>query len=79
MICMSWTTVLQVRPSGERLVGFQAVRAVCRRRGGLPEEAIWGSLWDQFGLILGIIFLMFFLSGFLVALASIWAPKTPPK
>ena len=36
-------------------------------------------LWDQFGLILGIIFLMFFWSGFLMALASIWAPKTPPK
>ena len=59
MICMSWTTVLQVRPSGERLVGFQAVCAVPGREGS-PGEAIWGSLWDQFGLILGIIFLMFF-------------------
>lgn len=39
----------------------------------------WDPLWDQFGLILGIIFLMFFWSGFLMALASIWAPKTPPK
>ena len=39
----------------------------------------WDPLWDQFGLILGIIFLMFFWRGFLMALASIWAPKTPPK
>ena len=59
MICMSWTTVLQARPSGERLDGFQAVGAV-PSRGGSPKEAIWGSLWDQFGFILGIIFLMFF-------------------
>ena len=37
-------------------------------------------LWDQFGLILDIfLFLMFFWSAFLMALASIWAPKTPPK
>ena len=39
----------------------------------------WDPLWDQFGLILCIIFLMFFWSGFLMALASIWAPQTPPK
>ena len=39
----------------------------------------WDPLWDQFGVILGIIFLMFFWDGFLMALASIWAPKTPPK
>ena len=56
---MSWATFLQARPSGERLVGFQAIRAVCSR-GGVPGEAILGSLWDQFGFILGIIFLMFF-------------------
>ena len=36
-----------------------------------------GPVW--FGVILDIIFLMFFWSGFLMALASIWAPKTPPK
>ena len=36
----------------------------------------WDPLWDQFGLILGIMFLMFFWSAFLRALASIWAPKT---
>ena len=36
-------------------------------------------LWNHFGFILDIIFLMFFWSGFLMALASIWAPKTPPK
>ena len=35
---------------------------------------------DQFELILGIIFLnVFFRSGFLMGLASIWAPKTLPK
>ena len=39
----------------------------------------WDPLWDQFGVIVGIIFLMFFWDGFLMALASIWAPKTPPK
>ena len=59
MICMSWATFLQARPAEERLVGFQAVRAV-PAGGGSPGEAIWGSLWDQFGLILGIIFSMFF-------------------
>ena len=59
MICMSWRTVLRVRPSEERLDGFQAVRAV-PSRGGSPGEAIWGSLWEQFGFILGIIFLMVF-------------------
>ena len=41
--------------------------------------SFWDPLWDQFGVILGIIFLMFFWSGFLMALASIWAPKTLPK
>ena len=43
--------------------------------------SIWDPqrLWDQFGVILGIIFLMFFWSGCLMALASIWPPKTPPK
>ena len=41
--------------------------------------SFWDPLWDHVGLILGIIFLMFFWSGFLMALASIWAPKTPPK
>ena len=39
----------------------------------------WDPLWDQFEVILGIMFLMFFWSGFLMALASIWPPKTPPK
>ena len=80
MTCMSWTTVLQVRPSGERLVGFQVVCAVWDRGCVWPGEAIWGSLWDHFGLILDIIFAdVFLLSAFLKALASIWAPKTPPK
>ena len=39
----------------------------------------WDPLWDQFGPILRIICLIFFWNGFLMALASIWAPKTPPK
>ena len=63
MICMSWTTVLQVRPSGERLVGFQAVCAVLSRgggEGGRQERPFGGPFGDQFRLILGIIFLMFF-------------------
>ena len=34
-----------------------------------------GPFWAHFGHH----FLMFFWSGFLMALASIWAPKTPPK
>ena len=34
-----------------------------------------GPFWGHFGHH----FLMFFWSGFLMALASIWAPKTPPK
>ena len=39
----------------------------------------WDPLWVQSGLILGIYFLLCFWSAFLKALASIWAPKTPPK
>ena len=39
----------------------------------------WDLLRDQFGFICGIIFLMFFWDGFLMALASTWAPQTPPK
>ena len=34
-----------------------------------------GPVWAHFGHH----FLMFFWNGFLMALASIWAPKTPPK
>ena len=47
MICMSWATFLQARPAGERLVGFQAVRAVPARGGarrghlGVPLGAVW--------------------------------------
>ena len=39
----------------------------------------WDPRWDNFGLILGIAFLMCFWSTFWKALASIWVPKTPPK
>ena len=55
MICMSWATFLQARPSGERLVGFQAVRAVCSRGGGRQERPFGGpfgtslaSFWASF-------------------------------
>ena len=56
MICMSWTTVLQARPSGERLDGFQAVGAVLRGGGGGRQERPFGgpfgtslaSFWASF-------------------------------
>ena len=51
MICMSWTTVLQARPSGERLNGFQAVGAVLSRGGGARRGHLGvplGSVWAQF-------------------------------
>ena len=56
MICMSWTTVLQARPSGERLDGFQAVGAVLRREGrvargghlGFPLGPVWAHLGHHF-------------------------------
>ena len=53
---MSWTTVLQARPSGERLDGFQAVGAVLRReisRGGVARRGHLGfplgPVWGHFG------------------------------
>ena len=60
VICMSWTTVLQARPSGERLDGFQAVGAVLRG-GGSPGEAIWGSFGTSLGSFGASCFLMFLL------------------
>ena len=55
MICMSWTTVLQARPSGERLDGFQAVGAVLSRGGvarrghlGVPLGPVWAHLGHKF-------------------------------
>ena len=55
VICMFWATFLQVRPSGERLVGFQAVGAVLRRGGGRQERPFGapfgtslGSCWASF-------------------------------
>ena len=50
MICMSWTTVLQARPSGERLDGFQAVGAVLSRGGAGRQERPLGG---PFGTSLG--------------------------
>ena len=38
---MSWATFLQARPAGERLVGFQAVRAV--PVGGGRQERPFGG------------------------------------
>ena len=56
----------------------------------LKQDASKTSFFDDFGSIFGLHLgpvwfhclhhvLMFFLSGFLMALVSIWAPKTPPK
>ena len=54
--------------------------------GGDPKTSFWAilaPLWDPiWGPVLAHVghrFLMFFWSAFLLALASIWAPKTPPK
>ena len=59
VICTFWSTVLQIRPSGERLDGFQTVGAVLRRgrvarRGHLGVPL--GPVWLHFGHH----FLMFF-------------------
>ena len=73
VIWMSWTTVLQARPSGERLNGFQAVGAVLRRGGvarrghlGFPLEPVW--------IHVGYHFVDVFSDGFWVPFSSIWAP-----
>ena len=55
MICMSWTTVLQARPSGERHNGLQAVGAVLR--GGGRQERPFGG---PFGTSLGSFWVSFF-------------------
>ena len=57
MICMSWATFLQARPSGERLVGFQAVGAVLRKGGEGRQERPCGGL---FGTSLGSFWVSFF-------------------
>ena len=49
MICMSWTTVLQARPSGERLDGFQAVGAVLSEGGGRQERPFGGPFGTSLG------------------------------
>ena len=56
MIWMSWTTVLQARPSGERLNGFQAVGAVLSRGGGRQERPFGGP----FGTSLASFWALFF-------------------
>ena len=55
VIWMSWTTVLQARPSGERLNGFQAVGAVLSRGGvarrghlGVPLGPVWAHFGHRF-------------------------------
>ena len=83
MICMSWTTVLQVRPSGERLVGFQAVRAVPRgggvaRRGhlGVPLGPVWAHFGHHF--FFNVLFLKWLLGAVFIDLGSTWAPFWDP-
>ena len=49
VIWMSWTTVLQARPSGERLNGFQAVGAVLSRGGGRQERPFGGPFGTSLG------------------------------
>ena len=56
MICTFWSTVLQVRPSGERLDGFQVVGAVLSRGWGRQERPFGGA----FGTSLGSFWASFF-------------------
>ena len=79
---MSWTTVLQVRPSGELLVGFQAVGAVWRRGGvarrghlGLPL----GPVWAHFGHHVFDVFLKWLFDGLGLHLGSQNTSKMRPK
>ena len=66
VICMSWTTVLQVRSSGERLAGFKAVCAVLRR-GGVARRGYLGvplgPVWVHFGHHLFDVFLEWLFGG----------------
>ena len=62
MVCMSWvtSTFLQVKPSGELLVGFQAVCAICRTGGGGLERRIGGPFGDNFRhFLMYVLFLLF--------------------
>ena len=73
---MSWTTVLQVRPSGERLAGFQAVCAVLSRGEGGRQERPFGG---PFGTSLGSFWASFFWCFFEVAFWWPWPPFGLPK
>ena len=79
---MSWTTVLQARPSGERLDGFQAVGAVLRRGGvarrghlGVPL----GPVWAHFGHHFFDVFLKWLFDGLGLHLGSQNTSKMRPK
>ena len=82
MICMSWTTVLQVRPSGERLVGFQAACAVLRRGGGRQERPFggpFGSVLAHVGHHFFDVFLKWLFDGLGLHLGSQNTSKMRPK
>ena len=78
MICMSWTTVLQARPSGERLDGFQAVRAVLSR-GGRQERPFGAPFGTSLGSFWASLFLMFFCKWLFDGLGLHLGSKTSPK
>ena len=82
MICMSWATFLQARPSGERLVGFQAVRAVCSREGGARRGHLGGPLGPvglHFGHHVFDVFLKRLFGGLGLHLGSQNTSKMRPK
>ena len=71
---MSWTTVLQARPSGERLDGFQAVGAVLGRGGGVARRGHLGfplgPVWVHFGHHFFDVFLKWLFDGLGLHLGS---------
>ena len=82
VICMSWTTVLQARPSGERLDGFQAVGAV-PSRGGVARRGHLGvplgPVWAHFGYYFFDVFLKWLFDGLGLHLGSRNTSKMRPK
>ena len=80
---MSWTTVLQARPSGERLDGFQAVGAVLSRGGVVARRGHLGvplgPVWDHFGYHFFDVFLAWFFDGLGLHLGSQNTSKMRPK
>ena len=80
---MSWTTVLQARPSGERLDGFQAVGAVLSREGGVARRGHLGvplePVWLHFGHHFFDVFLKWLFGGLGLHLGSQNTSKMRPK